>query len=106
MRLKFNEDGVIPSFGISLSAGRALECNSIKKLGEDAFVQIDTKLNLIEGLDINGEKTGNVYNKHMIAGYFFKIPKTREPIELVFNVETEVDLSSHNPQILYDFYYF
>ena len=107
MRLQFDESGAIPKFGILLSnyIDRALQCDGIKRQGEDVYIQIDTKLNLIEGLDAEGKKTGNVYNKYMRAGQFFKIPKSKDPIELVFNIETGVDLSLNNPQIFYDFYY-
>lgn len=108
IRLSFGEDGTIPKFGISLTndSSRALQCSSIKKQGEDAWIQIDSKLNLIEGLDSAGKKTGNVYNRYMVAGNFFKIPKSTDPIQLTFNIEEGVDFSNYNPQIFYDFYYF
>lgn len=45
---------------------------------EDSGIQINTALNLIEGIDSNGEVTGNVYNKNRVGGDFFKIPLTEE----------------------------
>lgn len=44
---------------------------------EDEYVQINTRNNLIEGIEIAGEvvrKTGRVYNQYMTTGVFFKIP--------------------------------
>jgi hypothetical protein len=41
----------------------------------DAGIQINTKLNLIEGIDIAGNKTGTLYNECLLGGSFFKIPK-------------------------------
>jgi hypothetical protein len=35
-------------------------------------------LNLIEGYNSSGFKTGNIYNKYIIAGEFFKIPLGEE----------------------------
>jgi hypothetical protein len=56
--------------------------NSIKRQKTDAYIQIDTKLNLIEGWDSEGKKTGSIYNRYMVSGQFFKIPKSKEPMIL------------------------
>ena len=43
--------------------------------GQDKSVKINTKMNLIEGYDQDGRKTGNLYNNYITSGSFFKIPK-------------------------------
>lgn len=43
------------------------------KTGDTHFL-VSSKTNLIEGVDTNGNKTGNVYNQFITAGDFFKIP--------------------------------
>ena len=40
----------------------------------DKKIKINTKTNLIEGVDENNKITGSVYNKYIEKGNFFKIP--------------------------------
>lgn len=47
--------------------------NLILKDG-DVYILIDTRTNLIEGLDSSFKKTGNLYNKYITTGDFFKAP--------------------------------
>lgn len=51
----------------------------------DAGIQFNSKLNLIEGIDENGEVTGTIYNKYIIGGDFFKIPTMDETNWLNFS---------------------
>lgn len=54
-----------------------LEFSKIQKQGEDIGIQIDTKLKLVQGFIIDGDNfifTGNIYNKYITSGDFFKIP--------------------------------
>ena len=48
--------------------------NELEKQEEDSGIRINTKTNLIEGIDANGKVTGTLYNKHIHSGEFFKIP--------------------------------
>ena len=64
----------------------------------DSGVQINTKLNLIEGIDQYGNITGTIYNKYLTEGDFFKIVANEELIILPitwnnvnFEVEGEID---------------
>ena len=41
---------------------------------KDSGIRINTKTNLIEGIDADGKLTGTLYNKHIDSGEFFKIP--------------------------------
>lgn len=41
----------------------------------DSYVEINSKLNLIEGVNSVGQYTGNIYNEYIKTGFFFKIPK-------------------------------
>lgn len=40
----------------------------------DTKIRINSKLNLIEGIDNLGKPTGSIYNDHIKSGNFFKIP--------------------------------
>lgn len=52
-----------------------LNFSSISSLSEsDKYICIDTKTHLIEGLDENFVKTGNLYNKFITTGDFFSLP--------------------------------
>ena len=64
----------------------------------DSGIQINTKLNLIEGIDQYGNITGTIYNKYLTEGDFFKIVANEELIILPitwnntsFEVEGEID---------------
>ena len=41
---------------------------------EDAKIRINTKTNLIEGIDKNNKITGFIYNQYIEKGDFFTIP--------------------------------
>lgn len=51
---------------------------NIKQLGNDSGFIFDTKTNLLQGIDSDNKLTGNLYNKHIINGSFFKIPVTTD----------------------------
>lgn len=57
---------------------KILKLSSISKLGADDGIEINSRLNLIQGyqLDENGKKilTSNIYNQYITEGDFFKIP--------------------------------
>lgn len=52
----------------------SLRLENIEAAPGDVYVLIDTRTNLIEGLDANLSKTKNLYNKYITAGDFFKAP--------------------------------
>lgn len=45
----------------------------------DKLIYIDTAKNLVYGTDYNGVATGNLYNKYINSGNFFKLPVTQKP---------------------------
>lgn len=51
-----------------------LNFSTITAAGNDKYICIDTRTHLIEGLDENFIKTGNLYNKFIISGDFFSLP--------------------------------
>ena len=79
LSFKFIE-GIIPAGQIYLtvdgSTTSQFKLKAITSVNEDDEVRINTKLNLIEGYK-NGKKTGNIYNKNIIGGTFFKIPVSK-----------------------------
>lgn len=52
-----------------------LNFSDIESLNEnDKYICIDTRNHLIEGLDKDFNKTGNLYNKFITSGDFFSLP--------------------------------
>lgn len=47
--------------------------NISKESEKDMYILINSKTNLVEGLDKDFNKTGNLYNKYITEGDFFKI---------------------------------
>lgn len=43
-------------------------------VNKDTYICVNSKNNLIEGCDSNFNPTGNIYNKYITGGDFFKIP--------------------------------
>ena len=75
LRIDFVETKIPASkMYISSDAGSQLAWSEITALGEDTYVKFNSKLNLIEGYNKENRKTGNVYNKYITEGAFFKIP--------------------------------
>lgn len=103
LKLKF-VGGKIAAGKIALNnyPERQLQWEEISMQGEDSYVKINTRLNLIEGYNETNRKTGNVYNKHIIAGDFFKIPLGEQ--EMITAKENANSYES-NP-IEYNYYYF
>lgn len=97
------KEGKIPAGDISIE-GTSLYLSwkdfSLKE--GDEYIKINTSLNLIEGYDTNDKKTGKVYNEHIIAGNFFKIPHSKDKIyDLIIMGEI-----IGTPTIEYNYYYF
>lgn len=82
-----------------------LELNSFSLQGNDTGIRINTALNLIEGLNSSGVPTGNLYNKYIKAGDFFKIPILDELCLMQFELNTS-SLTSGNLSIEYDYLFF
>ena len=67
------DNRIIPAGKIYLDADSQLSIKQISRLGEDTHIKINTKLNLIEGY-VGERKSGNIYNRFIASGTFFKIP--------------------------------
>lgn len=67
----------------------------------DYGFQINSKLNLIEGLDENGKTTGKVYNRFISFGDFFHLPLTDELTFLAITGSNAIKVS-----IEYDYLYY
>lgn len=70
-------------------------------LAEDTYFQINSKTELIEGLNAKKQLTGNIYNKYIIGGSFFKIPQTNDN-GIVLTLGTQLK----GVEIEYDYLYF
>ena len=77
------KNGIIPAGQIYISVDGATRgqftLKAITPINEDEEIRINTRLNLIEGYK-NGKKSGNIYNKYITAGTFFKIPVSKNMI--------------------------
>lgn len=91
LALRFLTD-TIPAGYISIDGSDSILKMNFKQIvkqnANDVEVRFNSKLNLVEGYDKNGLKTGTVYNRFITSGDFFKIPistKIEEPLVLVLN---------------------
>lgn len=75
-------NGKINCTGIYITGSELLFKNGIEQKGSDAAVVIDTAINLLEGVDGAGSKTGNIYNEYLTGGDFFKLPKGESQLTL------------------------
>ncbi len=70
---------------------------------KDTAIQINTKLNLVEGIDSNGDITGSVYNKYHIRGSFFKIPFLSSKMSLTTEITS---IGFDEATLIYDYIYY
>lgn len=90
----------ISAISLSLNSAEAqLNLNTITKRESDYGIRVDTKTNLIEGIDSNGNLTGQVYNDYIKSGNFFKIPQG----ESTLTVSGAIPI---NNTITYSYWYF
>ena len=106
-------NGKIPASKLSLGntddAKSQLAFKEITAQGADTFLRINTKTNLFEGFDKDGRKTGNVYNRAIIAGSFFKIPMTTDldsPVCLILENSNNIVANLSEMPLEYDYVYF
>ncbi len=86
------------SLDIETDTTRQLNIREITKKGNDSGVYINTKNQLIEGYDENGNITGTIYNSYITSGNFFKIPLGISKITTA--------LSRSDLEIEYDYLYY
>ena len=68
---------------------KKLELDKFDLFSGDAGIQINTKLNLVEGINSDGNITGTLYNKFLKNGDFFKIKVTEAPELISFSWATK-----------------
>lgn len=68
----------------------------------DSYLELNSKLNLLEGRDDKGKKSGNVYDQHIESGSYFKIPVGISALQIVENSTG----SWTNPKFKMDYLYF
>lgn len=62
------------TFWINSDENRELTIQTFSKKGDDTAIVIDSKTNLIFGINAAGQKTGTTYNEFISSGHFFKVP--------------------------------
>ena len=94
-------NNIIPAGKIYLDANSQLSIKQIPKQGQDTHIKINTRLNLIEGY-INDKKSGNIYNRYITSGTFFKIPVSKD---LIMTIDESNLLNGCCTGIEYDYIY-
>lgn len=69
----------------------------------DKGIQVNTKLNLLEGINEEGNITGTIYNQYIEEGDFFKIPVSDEVQFLNFIYDLNIEPQIKQGQIIYDY---
>ena len=86
INIDFSSKEKISSGSIQLGTSAGLNFSEIICLNDDDGIQINSRLKIIQGYkkDSNGnlQITSSIYNKHIISGDFFKIPKGESQITL------------------------
>lgn len=62
------------TFQISGDTTRKIVLSNFSRVLGDAKIRINSSTHLIEGLNSNNVPTGNLYNKYISSGDFFKVP--------------------------------
>ena len=87
LTIKFVNSSIsLNSIWISDEENHSLSFSNITQKSSDYGVKIDSKTNLIYGIDKNGKMTGTTYNESIMGGHFFKIPIC-EKDKLTFNID-------------------
>lgn len=92
---KFNTTNTIPQFEVSMTdnAEAQLNFNTVSKISSDYGIRINSKLNLIEGVNSEGKITGNIYNRYIKSGNFFKIPQGESSLSITGATPQKIDYS-------------
>ena len=97
--------GVLPEGGISVN-GNILKWKTITLKGNDSYIKIDSKMNLIEGYGADNKKSGNIYNEYITNGTFFKIPVGESVMSLINSSDSpSSSIILPEASIEYDYYY-
>lgn len=93
---------VIPELTIGLmGTSDILKIKNGSAHGGDNSIRINTKTNLIEGVDSERNFTGRVYNNLITSGVFFKIPQGKDNYITISGLNENVI-----PQIEYNYLYY
>lgn len=94
------------TIGIGNGDSNSLKIRDItaKKNGDvaDVAVKVDSKSNLLIGVNKDGTMSGNTYNEYIESGHFFKIPICGEDDGLTFNIDGD----SSDSKLEYRWLYF
>ena len=98
--------GIKISDGTNDLASYTLLINAPTAKSEDNYLCFNSKLNIIEGLNSNKQKTGTIYNEYINSGNWFKIPLNRTGTDWYFQPIFSSTYSGTNPTLEYDYLYF
>lgn len=92
--------------GSSVNRLGQLVLTDIVKIGSDVNIVVDSAKNLIYGVDLSGTQTGNLYNKYITAGDFFKIAVSSVQPPTSRSVLDYVQCTSRSITVDYNYLYY
>ena len=95
---------ILINWGFTVAGSDRTDSNILHTL-KNAGIQINTKLNLVEGINSDGNITGTLYNKFLKNGDFFKIKITETP-ELIPFIWTDGAPQNFEGSIEYVYLYY
>lgn len=115
LTIKFNDDDIISPGCFKIQDEKGLKvigtlswkgfgAKPIDENTKDSGVVFNTQTNLVEGIDGNGKKTGNLYNQY-VAGAFFKIPPGEWKLQFTDTNGENFQPSEGQVEIEYNYYY-
>lgn len=98
----------IPNGSITNETADAYLAFTIPKMkAGDSKIRINSKVELIEGLDENGKLTGNLYNEYIGYGWFFKIPRSQNgSYHMIKTDGADIFTQTNKLSIEYNYWYF
>ena len=98
----------IPNGSTAIEFADAYLAFTIPKLkAGDSKIRINSKVELIEGLDENGKLTGNLYNECIGYGWFFKIPTNQNgSYHMIKTDGANIFTQTNKLSIEYNYWYF
>ena len=99
------EEKGVYSFSLYLDGQEAFKVENLELGDGDEGFRINSRLNLIEGIDRDHNSTGRIYNKYITGGDFFKLPVTEE-LTFLQIVDSTGALGTMTSTIDYDYLYY
>lgn len=88
---------------IKLNGTAELILSNVALKDDDAAIHYDSKTQLLEGMDADGEITGNLYNECISYGDLFQLPVTAATETLILSLQGGTIVED---SLIYNFLYY